>query len=51
MSGKVSEADTGDLDFVVQMGPPDSGIDGLMHRYGWSDAGRPNGWVRVYRRP
>jgi hypothetical protein len=51
IGGKVSGEDTRDLDFVVQMGPPDSGIDGLMHRYGWSDTGRPNALLRIYRRP
>ena len=51
LSGKVSEADTGDLDFVLQMGPPDSGIDAFMHRYGWSDTGGLNGWLQIYRRP
>jgi hypothetical protein len=51
MSGQVSGTDTGHLDFVVQMGPPDSEIDGLMHRYGWSDSGPPGDLLRIYRRP
>ena len=51
ISGTVSGTDTGDLDFVVQTGPPDFKIDGFMHRYGWNDAGRPDAWWRIYRRP
>jgi hypothetical protein len=51
IGGKVSGEDTRDLDFVVQIGPPDSEIDGLMHRYGWNDTGPPNGFLRIYRRP
>ena len=51
MGGQVSGEDTRDLDFVVQMGPPDSDFDGLMHRYGWSDTGPPSAFLRIYRRP
>ena len=50
-SGTVSQSDTRDLDFVVQMGPPDLEIDGYMHRNGWSEIARPNRLVRLYRRP
>jgi hypothetical protein len=51
MSGKVSETDTGELDFVVQTGPRDFEIDKLMHRYGWSDGGQADALLRIYRRP
>jgi len=50
-SGTVSGSDIGDLDFIVQMGPPNFEIDGYMHRHGWSDTVRPNGLLRIYRRP
>jgi hypothetical protein len=36
-------------DFVVQEGPPDFEIDGLMHRMGWIDFGSSSRFLRMYR--
>jgi hypothetical protein len=36
-------------DFVVQEGPFDFEIDGLLHRMGWSDFGSRSPFLRLYR--